>query len=34
LWKGMKGNSAYPSVRDGADLRQNRQALLAKYGFR
>ncbi|HUI54947.1 MAG TPA: beta-propeller fold lactonase family protein [Bryobacteraceae bacterium] len=34
LWKGMMGNKPYPTARDGKDLRQNRQALLAQYGIR
>jgi YVTN family beta-propeller protein len=31
LWKGMMGNKPYPTVRDGKDLRQNRQDLIKKY---
>lgn len=32
LWTGLKGDTvAYPSTRSGADLRKNRQALLAKH---
>lgn len=32
LWKGLKGSAPYPTARDGADLRQNREALLARAG--
>jgi hypothetical protein len=32
LWEGLKGkNVPYPAVRGGADLRQNREALLKSY---
>jgi len=31
LWKGLMGNTAYPSKRDGADLRTNRDALLSRW---
>ena len=31
LWTGTMGNRAYPELRNGANLRVNRQALLAKY---
>ena len=31
VWEGVMGDKAYPSTRSGADLRQNRPALLAKY---
>ena len=34
LWKGMMGRQPYPTERSGKDLRQNREALLANYGFR
>jgi len=34
LWKGMMGHQPYPTERSGKDLRQNREALLAGYGFR
>ena len=34
LWKGMMGRQPYPTERSGKDLRQNRDALLASYGFR
>ena len=33
LWKGMMGNLPYPTVRSGADLRENRKVLLRKYGI-
>jgi DNA-binding beta-propeller fold protein YncE len=33
LWKGIMGNKPYPTERSGQDLRENRKALLAKYGF-
>ncbi len=31
LWHGVMGNQIYPNLRNGADLRSNRAALLAKY---
>jgi hypothetical protein len=31
LWKGLMGNSPYPSRPNGKDLRQNREQLLARY---
>jgi len=33
LWKGMMGRKRYPSERSGADLRENRKALLVRYGI-
>jgi hypothetical protein len=33
LWKGMMGNKPYPTVRGGADLRENRKALLTRFGI-
>ena len=33
LWKGIMGKVPYPKQRSGQDLRQNRQALLARYGI-
>ena len=33
LWKGMVGARPYPQIRSGRDLRSNRRALLAAYGF-
>jgi hypothetical protein len=32
LWRGLKGSAPYPVVRDGRDLRQGRDALLAAAG--
>ena len=32
LWKGLKGTETYPTVRDGRDLRENRERLLASVG--
>jgi hypothetical protein len=31
LWKGMMGNKPFPAAATGIDLRQNREALLARY---
>jgi hypothetical protein len=31
LWKGLKGTKPYPSAPSGADLRRNREQLLARY---
>jgi hypothetical protein len=31
LWRGMMGNKLYPAAPTGADLRQNRETLLARY---
>ena len=31
LWKGLKGNKAYPAATTGLDLRLNREALLARF---
>jgi DNA-binding beta-propeller fold protein YncE len=33
LWKGTLGTRPYPQIRSGLDLRNNRRALLAAYGF-
>jgi DNA-binding beta-propeller fold protein YncE len=33
IWKGMLGIRPYPQIRSGLDLRKNRRALLAAYGF-
>jgi hypothetical protein len=32
LWKGLKGDAPYPTIRDGQDLRQDREKLLAADG--
>jgi DNA-binding beta-propeller fold protein YncE len=33
LWKGLMNGKPYPQIRSGANLRENRQALLAAYGM-
>jgi hypothetical protein len=33
LWKGMMGEKPYPRQRNGANLRENRAAFLARFGI-
>jgi hypothetical protein len=34
LWRGLKGEAPYPAARDGRDLRDHREALLAARALR